>query len=130
MNIIKFSKNVTDKIAQGIDIVEAEKVLDKLNIRSFAVKQNDNEQWKLHGTKKHDLVIAIQNMTQEEVDKLATEKLVINLQSDFRNDMMTALGIGTETADTKKKRKLHDSLAKKGLSEDDIQDVIALTFNK
>ena len=151
MNTIKFSKHINDKQADAINLENASKSLEKVNISNFELKQNANESWKVYGHKRHDtdqaLIVLFQEGSGLEDDDfntaagvfkdsklrgLAKEKLVINLQSSYRDLMMITLGLGSESAGDKKireaKEKLTLNLEKRGLSPDDIQDVIRETF--
>ena len=151
MNTIKFSKNITDKQSEGINIKDAGVLLEKVNISNFELKQSGNQSWKVYGHKRHDtdqaLIVLFQEgsgLSDDDFNEavgvfkdsklriLAKEKLIINLQASYRDLMMITLGLGSESAGDKKireaKEKLTLNLEKRGLSPDDIQDVIRETF--
>lgn len=132
MDTIKFSKNVNDGQAKKVKLEDAIKLLDAVMIHDFEVKQTANESWKFHGTRKHDLTVAIDNMDIEDLKKLAREKLIINLQSQFRDLMMATLGLGTEGAGAKKlresKERLKTQLENTGLDISEIDSIVEKTF--
>lgn len=133
MDTIKFSKNVTDKQAKGLDLDKASKALEGVMIRDLEVKQSGNGGWKFHATKRVDIKVALEAMTGDDVMKLAREKLIINKQSAYRDSMMDALGLNPESATAKKIRvateALFIQLKKKGMKDNDIQEIIANTFS-
>ena len=65
MNVIKFSKNITDKQSQGINIKDAGVLLEKVNISNFELKQSGNQSWKVYGHKRHDTDQALIALFQE-----------------------------------------------------------------